>query len=301
MGSTPIPFRQEIAHLSSNGLAAKSFAVFNGCANETNAIAMEPLSENSKMRMLDSGFAELGFAYPDDLIHLFVGGSQLHGAKLEGTDDTDYYGVFVEPPEKVVGLDPYEHFVWSSSEHAHGPQDLDVCLYSLRKWARLAAKGNPSILHFLFAQPVYVCAPWDQVKLNLDVFLAKSHAAAFLGYANAQLQKLLGKKSRDTNRPHLERQFGYDTKYAMHILRLLEEGRELMESGHITLPRPNAAFLRDIRTGKYQLHEITEMANVLERELIAARDASLLPEHVDRAMISRTVGNMYRTYWNDKE
>jgi hypothetical protein len=27
---------------------------------------------------------------------------------------------------------------------------VDVCLYTLMKWAGLAAKGNPSALHFLF-------------------------------------------------------------------------------------------------------------------------------------------------------
>jgi hypothetical protein len=32
---------------------------------------------------------ESGFAFPDRLIHLFVGGSELHGAKVHGTDDLD--------------------------------------------------------------------------------------------------------------------------------------------------------------------------------------------------------------------
>lgn len=39
---------------------------------------------------------ESGFPYPDRLIHLFVGGSELHGTKVHGTDDLDIYGVYIE-------------------------------------------------------------------------------------------------------------------------------------------------------------------------------------------------------------
>jgi hypothetical protein len=34
-----------------------------------------------------------GFPFPGHLVHLFVGGSELHGAKVHGTDDLDIYGV----------------------------------------------------------------------------------------------------------------------------------------------------------------------------------------------------------------
>jgi len=44
---------------------------------------------------------ESGFRFPDRLIHLFVGGSELHCAKVYGTDDLDIYGVFVEPPDTL--------------------------------------------------------------------------------------------------------------------------------------------------------------------------------------------------------
>ncbi len=47
---------------------------------------------------------ESGFALPDRGIHLFVGGSELHGAKVYGTDDLDIYGVYIEPPAAVSRL-----------------------------------------------------------------------------------------------------------------------------------------------------------------------------------------------------
>jgi uncharacterized protein len=44
---------------------------------------------------------------------------------------------------------------------------------------------------------------------------------------------------------------GYDIKAALHVIRLLNEGIELMRSGSITLPRPEKELLITIRTGNY--------------------------------------------------
>ncbi|HEV7674506.1 MAG TPA: hypothetical protein VGQ12_08245 [Candidatus Angelobacter sp.] len=64
-----------------------------------------------------------GFDQPQNLIQLFVGGSELHGAKVGQTDDTDLYGVYVERPENALGLNPSEHFVCSTAgdERRNGP------------------------------------------------------------------------------------------------------------------------------------------------------------------------------------
>src|SRR6266576_3331758 len=37
-----------------------------------------------------------GFPGVDRLVHLFIGGSELHGAKVGETDDTDLYGIYLE-------------------------------------------------------------------------------------------------------------------------------------------------------------------------------------------------------------
>src|SRR5258708_37747960 len=99
-----------------------------------------------------------GFSGVDRLIHLFIGGSELHGAKVGETDDTDLYGVYLESPEQALGLDASEHFVWSTAgdDRRNGPEDVDVTLYSLRKWAAMAAKRNATTLHVLFAEPLQI-------------------------------------------------------------------------------------------------------------------------------------------------
>ncbi len=245
-------------------------------------------------------FAQYGFAHQENLIMACIGGSQAHGAKLGDTDDTDWYGLFIPPPHKLLGLEREEHFVFTTGGKlgGNGPSDVDVCLYTLTKWAGLAAKGNPSALHFLFAPLEFTTKTWDQFAARSELFLAKGHVKPFLGFADDQMKRLLGQKGqKNVHRAQLEEKHGYDTKYAMHIIRLYGEAKELMEDGRITLPRPNSRELIEIRGGKYSLTEIRELGEQLESEALAAQATSLLPDEVDRDAISRLVADAHLRFW----
>lgn len=153
----------------------------------------------------------------------FIGGSQLHGAKLEGTDDTDWYGVFIEPADKMLGLERDEFFVYTTGGKTggNGPEDVDLCLYSLRKWAGMAAKGNPSALHFVFAKEQFGTEWWKRIVSRREVFASKRHVKPFLKFADDQMERPCGRKGqKNVHRAPLEEKHGYDTKYAMHVIRL---------------------------------------------------------------------------------
>jgi uncharacterized protein len=245
---------------------------------------------------------ESEFPFPDRLIHLFVGGSELHGAKVNGTDDLDIYGVYVEPPEMALGLESLPHFVWSTAgdDRRNGPNDVDVTLYSLKKWAGLACKGNPTALHFLFAEGVAQNAIWAEVVANKSAFLARICAKQFLGFADDQLKRMTGRKGRGKKgqRPEIEKEYGYDVKAAMHTLRLLYECKEIVSHGTITLPRPERDFLIRVRTGKYSIDKVEAMAQKLFAECEEAAKSSPLPERVDRSAVSRLLANAYRRAWD---
>jgi len=242
-----------------------------------------------------------GFPYSESVVLLFEGGSRMHGGQLQDGADRDVFGLFVQPPEKILGVDAYEHFVHHTGQGPRGTNttgDSDVCLYGLQKWAHLACKGNPSVLSFLFAQALLAKAPWTELVKRPEIFLARSHIGAFLGYANAQLERLYGARGqKNCHRPFLEQQHGYDTKYAMHIVRLLLEARELMEFGHITYPNPHKDLLIEIRKGAFKMHEVVDMANGLEVEALEALNRSPLPEKVDRALVSKAMAKAYRDFW----
>src|SRR5487761_512467 len=127
-------------------------------------------------------------------------GSGVHGTSISGQDDRDELGLCLEPPEYVTGLarvpagtgatsatvpfEQYErHTAWDRSSglaSRSGAGDLDVIIYSARKWCRLALAGNPTVLLPLFVPEEVI----------------------FRNEAGAELVAM----------------HGYDTKYAMHAL-----------------------------------------------------------------------------------
>jgi hypothetical protein len=81
-----------------------------------------------------------------------VVGSTAHGTAIEGQDDRDEMGVFVEPPANVCGLTSCDHYIYRDKPEGVRSEagDLDLTLYSLRKFCRLAAQGNPSVVILLW-------------------------------------------------------------------------------------------------------------------------------------------------------
>ena len=68
---------------------------------------------------------------------------------------------------------------------------------------------------------------------------------------------------------------------------------ELLTTGHITFPRPDAAHLVAIKTGALPYQAVAEeLEALLERVEIAARE-STLPEEPDRAWIDELVVSEY--------
>ncbi len=245
-----------------------------------------------------------GFAPASSLIHLFVGGSELHGAKVGATDDLDIYGVYVAAPEDVLGLNPLKYFVWStaSDDRRNGPDDVDLTLYSLRKWASMAARGNATALHFLFADATAVSSPtWMLIQREAQIFLSKRSAIQFLGFASNQLRRITGEKGKGAKgtRPEYECAYGYDTKAAMHCLRLFFECIELMREGRITLPRPARDLLIEVRSGVWTLEKFLHEAEALRLEAEGAAESSPLPDEVSKEAISVLIANAHLSFWNE--
>ncbi len=195
-----------------------------------------------------------------------------------------------------------EHYVWSTAgnERRNGPDDVDVTLYSLRKWAGMAAKGNATALHFLFAEPREVAPQtWKKIQKNRRVFLSRTSAKQFLGFADAQFKRLTGEKGsgKKGQRPEYIGKYGYDTKAAMHGLRLLYECEELMTHGRITLPRPEKDLLIEVRSGNWTFEKVLAHAQRMFKQVEGAVESSPLPESCDRAEISRLVAKTHLEFW----
>lgn len=78
--------------------------------------------------------------------------------------------------------------------------------------------------------------------------------------------------------------YGYCTSSASHAVRLLEELTELLVTGKITFPRPEAAILLSIKNGEFSLEEVTRIYNLSVSGSRVAETNSNLP---DRAPVKR--------------
>ena len=200
----------------------------------------------------------------------------------------------------MIGLDRDEFFVLTTGvkRGGNGPEDTDVCLYSLRKWAGMAAKGNPSALHFVFAKEEFSTSWWKRIIERRYIFASKRHVKPFVKFADDQMERLCGRKGQKSiHRAILEQTHGYDTKYAMHVIRLYLEAREYRETGKITLPNPKVDLLISIRKGKYKQFEIEEMGRQLEAEAMQAQEKSPLPDSVELDAITKLITEVYMGFW----
>lgn len=248
-------------------------------------------------------------------------GSGVHGTSVSGYDDRDEMGICIEPPVVVFGLKNFEqyeyHTAWERPggiRNRSGHGDLDETVYSLRKWLRLALNGNPSILVPLFA-------PEDKlVKIDCfgqhlrspecrDKIISQVAGKRFAGYLHAQRRSMLSHESpgkgRDVTRPELIEKYGYDTKFAGHMIRLGYQGIELLETGNITLPMPQRQReeVMAVRQGGWTMEGALEKAEKLENRINALMydipDGTPLRREPDYAWANDWLAGTYLTAWAD--
>lgn len=250
-------------------------------------------------------------------------GSGVHGITVEGgNDDRDEMAICLEPVEYVVGLssvpngidgsgsghtfEQYErHTAWDRPGGVHersGAGDLDVVVYSARKWARLALAGNPTVLLPLFtpdAETMLRTGAACQLVDNAHRFVSKLAADRFLGYLDSQRRAMTGESGAHTNRPELVAVHGFDTKFAAHALRLGIQGVELLTLGRMHLPMldEHRAHLRAIRRGEVSLQTVLADIRFYERRLAELKVSGDVPDEPDRAWANKWLISSYQDFW----
>lgn len=241
-------------------------------------------------------------------------GSNLHGLSIPGTDDSDEVGVCIEDIGAAVGFSEFEQYIYRTAAEREGKHDapsqhgdLDLTLFSLRKFLRLAMQGNPQILQCLFVpQSLWISgdARGSQLQELAPLIVSRNAGARYLGYLEAQRQRLLGERGqKKTNRPELEAKHGYDTKYAMHILRLGFQGVELMTTGRLTLPMPekDRVFVYAVRCGEVPMQDALTKAGELERQIKDLLLDAPVPAEPAREEIEAWMLRTYFEHWKARD
>jgi len=230
-----------------------------------------------------------------------VVGSSAHGTAVDGQDDRDEMGVCVEPCEYVCGLSQFDHYIYRTQPEGvrSGPGDLDLVVYSLRKFCRLAAQGNPSILVLLWLPEYVLEKPLGRRLVEMrDAFVSRAAGWRFLGYLTSQRRALTGEKTKRVSRPELVAEYGYDTKYAMHALRLGLQGIGYLTERRILLPvpEPGLSLLRAVRNGQVSLDEVLRLIGEIEAKLQTLAEGCVL--HPDLSIINAFLVEAHQEHWS---
>ena len=222
----------------------------------------------------------------ENTIYEVIVGSVAYGVDRNASD-IDIIGV-VLPPKEI--LFPYEHgylygfdrqvpdFNQFSGKVSKDAVDYDFVVYNVMKWAKLTVDNNPNMIDTLFVPDRCVLRMTDFGEALRDYrerFLNKQLIAKFKGYAISQHRKLHTKVPIGGRKESYD-EYGYDLKFAYHMIRLMLQAVQASSEGTMRLD-DNAPVLRVIRSGDYSLAEVDEMYDGLLADLAQAEKTSVLP------------------------
>jgi len=239
-----------------------------------------------------------------NMILMSLNGSILYGTNTE-TSDIDYMGVYVENPFNVFFGTPMESVQLNSkaNDRKREANEEDGQAYSVRKFCKLVSQGNPSVLNVLFTHGEYIkqCDPLGQQLLDhKEYFVSKQAGPRFVGYMQSQLTRLKGEKvGHIPARPDLVKQYGYDVKYAGHVIRLGLQGCEYLNTGQLSVPmlKDDRELVQSVRSGKYTMKQVIDMAEQMLIDLHVASQNSPLPPDPQIENIALLVQNIYTEFW----
>jgi hypothetical protein len=82
---------------------------------------------------------------------------------------------------------------------------------------------------------------------------------------------------------------GIDWKATMHAVRIAAEAKELLLTGHITFPRPEASLLLAIRQGQLPYEQVEELIDQGLVDIKDAEEKSSLADKPNHALMDRMV------------
>ena len=142
-------------------------------------------------------------------------------------------------------------------------------------------ENNPNVIDSLFTpQSCVLHCTHDRADgsgESAGSFLHKGAWHKFKGYAYSQVHKMETKTPLEgSKRSENVSQFGFDVKFAYHVVRLLDEVEQILTLGDIDLQR-DSERLKAIRRGDWTAVQVKEFFVRREKELERAYAESDLP------------------------
>jgi predicted nucleotidyltransferase len=242
---------------------------------------------------------------PSSVAYETIMGSVAYGVESD-TSDMDVYGFCIPHKESIFphlsGEIPgfgrqiqrfeqfQQHHIQDADALGGKGREYDLTIFSIVKYFQLAMENNPNVIDSLFT-PVRCVLHSNQigqmVRERRRDFLHKGAWHKFKGYSYSQLHKMDIKTPQEgSKRAANVEQFGFDVKFAYHVVRLLDEVEQILVEGDIDLER-NREQLKAIRRGEWTVEQIRDFFTRKEKDLEAAYASSTLPHTPDEAKIKQ--------------
>ena len=252
----------------------------------------------STVKMLtDKGLIHPPKFLPTNIHYETIMGSVCYGVSGD-TSDIDVYG-FAIPPRDVI----FPHLAgcidgfgrqkkgFNHFEQHHvklDDKEYDLSIYNIVRYFNLCMANNPNMIDSLFTPRncvLHITQIGERVREFRKEFLHKGSWQKFKGYAYSQMHKMKSKAPEEgSKRAKLREEFGFDVKYAYHLVRLLDEAEQILVHRDIDLQR-NREQLKAIRRGEMKPDDIIAWATEKEAQLEKVYVESKIPWGPDEAKI----------------
>jgi predicted nucleotidyltransferase len=259
--------------------------------------------------MLLQSLIKANAIHPPDFIadnchYLTIMGSQAYGV-ADNNSDLDVYG-FAIPPKHILfphlagEIQGFGHqvkrFEQYQEHHIKDPTDkhesIDLSVYNIAKYFQLCMENNPNMIDSLFT-PVrcvlHITSIGQMVKDNRKMFLHKGAYHKFKGYAYSQLHKMKSQE-RTGKRKETFDKYGFDIKFAYHLVRLTYEVQMILEHQDLDLEQ-NREHLKAIRRGDVKEEEVISWFSEKEKYLEKLYETSPLQHSPDEGAIKSLLLN----------
>jgi predicted nucleotidyltransferase len=230
-------------------------------------------------------------------------GSTAYG--VAGDDsDSDIYGFCIPPKEMIFPHLKGEIFGFGRQTkrfeqwQEHHIKDLsnkkeyDFGIYNIVKFFQLCMDNNPNMVDSLFVPEhciLHCNTIGNIVRENRKLFLHKGSWHRFRGYAYSMLHKMSIKTpAPGSKREKSIKKYGFDIKFAYHIVRLMYEVEEILTTGDLHLDQ-NSETLKAIRRGEWSQERVEKFFEQKEHALNEAYEKSTIPHRPNEELIKQVL------------
>jgi predicted nucleotidyltransferase len=208
---------------------------------------------------------------------------------------TDYFNLITQCRKSFIGMQIIPRFVGYASSQKH------KMIIRSNEWTAL---NNMYEWLSRFAHRVTL----DELENNPDHKLFCWFDKEYCHVGTIMLQRgiivknassiLYERISKGTNRQEIILKYGYDSKFASHLIRLLMECKELLQTGELEFPLRYADYILQIKRGDFAITEVLDAASRLEDDIRLIAETKPLPPTGDFNVVEQAVVKCTEEFWS---